>query len=1771
MKPAIPHTRRNLLETALGLGCILATTLPAARAATLYWDGVNAAWGAAANWSTVAGAATPDPAAAPGAADDAVFNIDTVDGAVVVTLNAAQAANSLVFNNTGTTLLEDGAVNQNFALGAGGIVVDAAAGAATIDIGLPAGAPGTAGFTLSASQTWTNNSAATLSIASPFTSGAGIGLTKAGTGTIAMTNALNTTNIGGTLNVQAGKFAMHGDITVGGLTGAGIVEIGGAASKWFFVNNAADNVFSGNLQNASATARMGLVKGGGGMLTLSGTNTLGDNFAVANGLVKVTGTTTSGVGGANGTTSVGTIGNQNGRMLIEGGTLNATKNTSPSVAIGTAANAQGFLKMTSGSISSTSEFHIGRAQAGSFSAYTQTSGTMTSGSWLVVGLNNDRAVLNQSGGSISVTANRMTIGAGGGNSIGVANLSGGTFDVAAGANTGIFVGENGTGTLTLSGSAALTLASNGGANSGTLQFAGNAASLAGNVNLLGGTASVFGVTKGASTAGGVYRLNLNGGTLKAVAPNAAFFADLANTEAYVYSGGGTVDNGGHAITIAEPLRAPTGNGVSATGLTVSGGGYHDTPLVTITGGGGTGATAVAVIDASGNLTGIQITNPGINYTSAPTFALVGGGVGNTGAISGAATLVPNTSGGVTFTGAGTTTLSGANTFTGAIAVNAGKLGIGGTYTNTVTVSASGGLVVADPAAAVGTLTVPTLTLSNGASATFETAGGTASDKIVVSGAGGLTLGTTGITLYDSGTTNAATEGTYTLFEYSGTLNGNISGLSVLNPRPGYNYNFQNTGSAITVQVVSVDSDGDGMTDAYETANGLDPNDPNGVNGADGNLDGDFATNYEEFLAGTGANDANSDPLNTDNDGLPDSWEVTNFGNIAAQAGTDDFDGDFDTNVLEFTNATDPADAAAFTDSEPDGMGDGWEILHFGGTAAKDGTVDTDGDLFTDLEEYTYGSDPNDSSFSPAFAKAAHRWSFTGNLEDSVGDSDATIQNGATSNTNPVTLNATSVTLAGGAKADSQWVRLGSNLLPEQNSPCTIELWATMDAIQNWSRVFDFHSGTTENLFMSWSVGTGISTDRVSWIDPAGFNQDNTNAYSEDVKYHIVMTIQPSSAVPGSSVVKWYSAPAYDGSLNVDLGPAKGTVLVANSLAFLQDTVNALGHSPWPDNTASATYDEVRLWDGALPQWALQGLHEQGPDDASQADSDNDKLPDAFENFYFQDLASGPGSDPDGDFSTNLEELYAGSNPNDSSSSPNDSDADGLPDAWELQYFGNLNQDGTGDPDGDFAFNDEELAAGSDPTLYTSFPDSDDDGMSDGWEISYFFDLSDDGTSNSDGDHLNSLGEFQAMANPTDPLSPGVPDGDSDDDGLPDRWEVAWFDPQNIGGQTGASDSDSDGATDLQEYQATSDPTDNASTPADINGDGEPDQHVFHGMTAAGSGPQDKDGQGTPFANRLANTGTALPAVDPNLDLDTAAGTLSLTTNTADINGQVNMAQLEALGIPLSSLGFTGNQDFRIRAHFVNMPALGGFDQIGAYVGTSSTSLTRSAVIGGNRAALGVNTNGTNDSDGFFGAVNSGGLAERDLTVIIERIGGTWAMYCNDSACAPGAQPTFLDGNAALEAGVFVLDGGSGEVHKTAVLESFTAVSFGGSSADSDGDGLDDAWEITYFGSTGAQSGTGDPDADGTDNRAEFLLGLSPVNGSERFLATQSNVTPGSSVTLTWPAQDGLTFTVWRSTTLGDGGWTQLGGTITATGTTATYTDSAAPAGKAFYRIELTTP
>lgn len=121
----------------------------------------------------------------------------------------------------------------------------------------------------------------------------------------------------------------------------------------------------------------------------------------------------------------------------------------------------------------------------------------------------------------------------------------------------------------------------------------------------------------------------------------------------------------------------------------------------------------------------------------------------------------------------------------------------------------------------------------------------------------------------------------------------------------------------------------------------------------------------------------------------------------------------------------------------------------------------------------------------------------------------------------------------------------------------------------------------------------------------------------------------------------------------------------------------------------------------------------------------------------------------------------------------DSDLDGMPDRWELQwptYFSILAPtDATLDPDGDGLLNIDEFRSGTSPVL----SDTDEDGLSDGWELGVGLSPLNpsDAQRDSDGDGLSAIQEreFGTWSRLTD----------SDGDGIDDGTEVLDLDTQPL--------------------------------------------------------------------------------------------------------------------------------------------------------------------------------------------------------------------------------------------------------------------------------------------------------------------------------------------------------------------------------------------------------
>ncbi len=490
------------------------------------------------------------------------------------------------------------------------------------------------------------------------------------------------------------------------------------------------------------------------------------------------------------------------------------------------------------------------------------------------------------------------------------------------------------------------------------------------------------------------------------------------------------------------------------------------------------------------------------------------------------------------------------------------------------------------------------------------------------------------------------------------------------------------------------ADGDSIPDVWE----LIYYNPVELYDDDDDYDEDGFNTLAEYNAGSNPMLIESVPGDIDGDGLSDEDEDLYFGNNngiiepsdLGQTADGDFDDDYVSNADELAAGTLPNNASSWLDVDNDGMNDGYEMAYGLNVGVDDSGVQGDSDTFTNLEEHNAGTDPNDGAWSPANAILKHRWSFNGDLDDSVSGANALIidPNGNPASGGVATQNATSVSLAGGGKAESDYILLGNNLLSALHAngpiPVTIELWATPQGVQNWSRIFDFGTdngspGPDQSLRMTWSQGTNVNQDQVEWQGRAAVVNSNA-PYQLGEPHHFVMTIVPAAftggAILNGAQVTWYASPAASSqSAGHPLYSAQGTFNVANSnLDDLADAVCYLGRSMYNDNAAQADYDEVRIWAGALTETERELFQLIGPDSIDRTDSEPDGFPDAWEIARFGNLTTAtatPDVDSDLDGESNEVEFANESDPDNVSSTSLDADADGFADTTELATYNNL--------------------------------------------------------------------------------------------------------------------------------------------------------------------------------------------------------------------------------------------------------------------------------------------------------------------------------------------------------------------------------------------------------------------------------------------------------------------------------------------------------------------
>jgi autotransporter-associated beta strand protein len=618
----MPHISRL---KAIWVGLCLLGGSAITHAASATWNGTTSAtWATAANWT---------PATVPGAADTATFN-NAGNSHTIISLGTGVGIVNIIFDTANAAA---------YTIGSGSL------GSQTLNMN----GSGVFNVTSTVTNTETFNALLTLS-------------TAAGPRTLGFTNS--STTLGQSLIFAGGMTTTQTGIKTVSINGPGNVGI------------------SGILSDGSAGGQLALTKNGTGTLTLSGgPHTYSGPTLVSGGTLV-----NSSIGGSTAASATLTVGNITGTPavleIVPGANV-----TNYTLSIGNSAN--GAIFQTGGTFTqvqgaSITDFRIGDGTGG-YGYYQLSGGTLIANEVGVGGGNGGNGTIGAmdiSGGTF-YDAGWITVGRGGTTSSGVLNVFGTGSIICAGTVGGSKISYSWGSANELS----VINIFNGGSILGPANTAyvldlgtGNSAGALNEMNLgANGTLAIGGVLS--ANPGPVSLLNFNGGTLRATTDNAGFMTSANLDGVFIYPGGATIDDGGFAIVDSNPLQAPTGYGVSSISLGSGGAGYLGPPLVSIIGGTGAGASAIAQVDStSGAVTNILITNPGSGYVSGDVLTVTFIGGGGSGAVANTPVLALNNGGGLTKTGVGSLTLSGANTYTGTTAISAGTLvlGTGGSLAST---------------------------------------------------------------------------------------------------------------------------------------------------------------------------------------------------------------------------------------------------------------------------------------------------------------------------------------------------------------------------------------------------------------------------------------------------------------------------------------------------------------------------------------------------------------------------------------------------------------------------------------------------------------------------------------------------------------------------------------------------------------------------------------------------------------------------------------------------------------------------------------------------------------------------------------------------------------------------------------------------------------------------------------------------------------------------------------------------------------------------------
>ena len=456
---------------------------------------------------------------------------------------------------------------------------------------------------------------------------------------------------------------------------------------------------------------------------------------------------------------------------------------------------------------------------------------------------------------------------------------------------------------------------------------------------------------------------------------------------------------------------------------------------------------------------------------------------------------------------------------------------------------------------------------------------------------------------------------------------------------------------------------------------------------------------------------------SDGDGMPDGWELENRQWIESAGvwtldptspldARQDTDNDALPNYAEFLNGTSPANP----DTDGDGMPDGWEVFNgLDPLNPDDAAGDMDSDGLPNLSEYlnhTGASNP-----------------------DTDGDGLLDGSEVSVYHTNPLSPDTDGDGMPDG------W-EVSNNLNPLL--PADAALDPDTDLLANL--------GEYLNLTDPWNPDTDNDSMPDGWEVRYGFDPLDPSDAERDAD---------GDGLTNLMELQLGTDPRNNDTDGDGLGDAEELEYGTNPLV--------------PDTDGEGISDGTEVHGVASPVYANTTYFTN----ATERDTDSDGLTDYQEVFVYFTDPNNPDTDSDGLFDgTEVDPQKYAAKPTNATNP--DTDGDGIPDGWE--YFNgeyvdyhwapdpNNASDAQTDLDGDGLTNYQEYLSGTDPWN----PDTDGDGMPDGWELHYSLNPLDPSDAYEDNDAAGEDGGIYYWVNlveyqhNTDPNNP-----DTDFDGIID--------------------------------------------------------------------------------------------------------------------------------------------------------------------------------------------------------------------------------------------------------------------------------------------------------------------------------------------------------------------------------------------------------------------